>query len=131
MARKREQIENDSIARENELFDAFKLSEVDRTAVRDFLFFPLKSSTHPAALLISHNSFAIFLAEQIFGVAFVKDGGSKKQLVTVREVFERLIFLRLKAVYSPAEIVARTSEADWMRGAVLSLARAKEKDDSK
>ena len=131
MARKREQIENDSIARENELFDAFKLSEVDRTAVRDFLFFPLKSSTHPAALLISHNSFAIFLAENIFGVAFIKDDGSKKQLVAVREVLERLIFLRLKAVYSPAEIVARTSEADWMRGAVLSLARAKEKDDSK
>lgn len=116
LAGKREQIENDSVAGEKELFDRFKLGENDRAAVREFLLFPLKHSTHAGALLFSHNSFAIFLAEQLFGVAFVKDVGSKNQLVSVREVFERLIFLRLKTVYSPAEIVARTSESAWMRG---------------
>ena len=117
LERKRGQIENNSMAGEKELFDAFKLSEETRAAVRDFLHFPLKNSTHPGALLVSHNSFAIFLAERILGCTFVRDTEKKTQLISVREVFERLIFLRLKAVYSPAEIVARTSEADWMRSA--------------
>lgn len=118
LAKKRKQIESEEVAGENELFEAFYLSANDRLAVKDFLAFPLKNSTHPAALLVSHNSFAIFLAERVLGVAFVKEGGSKKQLVSVREVFERLIFLRLRAVFSSAEIIARTSEAGWMRGAV-------------
>ncbi len=128
LAKKRRQIENDLVAGENELFDAFNLSAKDRLAVKDFLRFPLENSAHPAALLVSHNSFAIFLAERILGVAFIKDGGSKKQFVSVREVFERLIFLRLKAVFSPAEIVVRTSQAGWMRGAGdASSAHAKKK----
>ncbi len=42
----------------------------------------------------------------------------------MREVFERLIFLRLKTIYSPAEIIARTKEADWMRGADIRRAKA-------
>jgi hypothetical protein len=127
LAKKREQIENDKIAGEKELFDAFNLSEKDRAAVKDFLLFPLKNSAHPAALLVSHNSLAIFLAEQILGVAFVKDDSSKKQLVSVREVFERLIFLRLKSIYSPAEIIARTSFADWMRGAKVNHSKTEKK----
>ena len=105
----------------------FNLSEKDRLAVKDFLAFPLLSSTHPAALLVSHNSFAIFLAERVLGVAFVKNGGSNKQLVAVREVFERLIFLRLKAVYSPSEIIARTVSADWMRGAKAKPSKSENK----
>jgi len=116
LTRKREQIENNSVTGEKQLFDAFRLSENDRVSVCDFLRFPLKNSTHPAALLVSHNSFAIFLAEKIFGVAFAKDGNSNKQLISVREVFERLIFLRFNAVYSPAEIIVRTNESVWMRG---------------
>lgn len=127
LAKKRKQIENDLVAGENELFDAFNLSAKDRLAAREFLCFPLENSAHPAALLVSHNSFAIFLAEQILGVAFVKDNGSKKQLVSVREVFERLIFLRLRSIYSPAEIIARTAFADWMRGAEASCSTAEKK----
>jgi hypothetical protein len=96
--------------------NTFKLSEKDCFAVKDFLRFPLKDSVHPAAMLFSHNSFAIFLAERVVGNAFVKDGKSKKQLISVREVFERLIFLRLRIVFSPAEIVAHTASKTWMRG---------------
>lgn len=127
LVKKRNQIENDAVKDEIELFDAFNLSEKDRVSVKDFLLFPLKNSAHPAALLVSHNSLAIFLAEQILGVAFVKVNGSKKQLISVREVFERLIFLRLKSIYSPAEIIARTAFADWMRGTNANCAKIEKK----
>lgn len=130
LAKKREQIETRAVNGEGELlFEAFGLSDEDATAVKEFLAFPLQNSAHPAALLISHNSFAVFLAEKVFGYAFAKKGGennhSKKQLIAVREVFERLIFLRMKTVFSPAEIVARTASAEWMRGAdAMRTARA-------
>jgi hypothetical protein len=120
LEKKRKQIERDSIPGENELLTALNLSKDDVAAVKQFLLFPLETSAHPAALLVSHNSFAIFLAEQIFGHAFARGTDSQKQLVAVREVFERLIFLRMKAVYSPAEIVARTASHEWMRGANAS-----------
>lgn len=130
LAKKREQIESDVFQGERELFEALKLEDEDIVVVKKFLAFPLEASDHPAALLFSHNSFAIFLAEQIFGSAFVKNDNqkaapeSKQQLIAVREVFERLIFLRMKTIYSPAEIIARTSEAGWMRG--VDAGRAKE-----
>lgn len=127
LAKKRNQIENDEIAGEKELFDAFNLSEKDRAAVKEFLAFPLKNSNHPAALLVSHNSFAVFLAEQILGIAFVKNNSARKQLISVREIFERLIFLRLKSIYSPAEIIARTAFADWMRGTNANCAKIEKK----
>jgi len=130
LAKKREQIETNAINGERELFQAFNLRQKDIEAIKKFLTFPFENSDHPAALLFSHNSFAIFLAEKIFGYAFVKNtkktdkDAFKKQLIAVREVFERLIFLRLKAVYSPAEIIARTNEADWMRGIDAGSAKA-------
>ena len=127
LAKKRASIEADSVPGENELFDAFNLSEEMRSAVKNFLAFPLRNSAHAGALLISHNSFAVFLAERIFGCAFVKNTNSQKQLVAVREVFERLIFLRMKAAYSPAEIIARTASREWMRGADASNAQAEKK----
>ena len=130
LAKKREQIENNAVNGERELFQAFNLKREDIAAIKNFLAFPLQNSNHPAAILISHNSFAVFLAEKIFGYAFVKnkkkEGGdnSKKQLVAVREVFERLIFLRLKTIYSPAEIIARTESKEWMRGVDARRAKA-------
>lgn len=133
LAKKREQIESDEIKGERELFNAFNLAEKDIAAVKEFLRFPLEIATHPAALLFTHNSFAVFLAEKILGYAFVKKGeeasgrNSRKQFVATREVFERLIFLRMKAVYSPAEIIARTAEADWMRGAEAGRAQAEKR----
>lgn len=127
LTKKRATIEADQVSGENELLGSFNLSEKDRAAIKNFLAFPLQNSKHPAALLVSHNSFAVFLAEKIFGCAFVKTGDSKRQLVAVREVFERLIFLRLKAVYSPAEIVARTASKDWMRGAEAHHANKEKK----
>ncbi len=127
LAKKRALIEGDSIPGENELLAAFNLSKDDIAAVKKFLRFPLENSAHPAALLVSHNSFAVYLAERIFGHAFVKNTNTQKQLVAVREVFERLIFLRMKAVYSPAEIVARTEAKEWMRGADANNARAEKK----
>lgn len=123
LAKKRGQIEADEIIGEKELLGAFNLTEKDRAAVKDFLAFPLENSRHPAALLVSHNSFAVYLAEKIFGYAFVKNNGSNRQLIAVREVFERLIFLRLKTIYSPAEIIARTASKDWMRGADAGRAK--------
>lgn len=120
LAKKRLQIENDSVRGEAELLRAFGLSEDDIWAIKDFLAFPLKNSTHPAAIIFSHNSFFIFVAEKIFGYAFEKKSNGlsrqKPQLVSTREVFERLIFLRMRTIYSPAEIIARTACADWMRG---------------
>jgi len=127
LAKKRGQIEADQVSGENELLGSFNLSEKDRAAVKNFLAFPLQNSKHPAALLVSHNSFAVYLAEKIFGYAFVKTIDSKRQMVAVREIFERLIFLRLKAVYSPAEIVARTATQEWMRGANANKATEEKK----
>ena len=127
LEKKREQIERDCIPGENELLGAFNLSKDDVAAAKKFLYFPLETSAHPAALLVSHNSFAVFLAEKIFGHALVKNTDSQKQLVAVREVFERLIFLRMKTVYSPAEIVARTASQDWMRGASAGRAQEEKK----
>ncbi|MGI8544650.1 MAG: DUF6915 family protein, partial [Aridibacter sp.] len=133
LAKKREQVENDAVNGERELFKAFNLEREDIAAIKKFLAFPLETCDHPAALLISHNSFAVFLAEKIFGYAFVKNNkkeradNSKKQLVAVREVFERLIFLRLKTIYSPAEIIARTESKTWMRGANAGHAQEEKK----
>jgi hypothetical protein len=103
------------------------LSEETSAAVKQFLRFPLETSEHPAALLVSHNSFAVFLAERMFGHAFARNTDSQKQLIAVREVFERVIFLRMKAVYSPAEIVVRTASQEWMRGANANDAQAEKK----
>ena len=127
LAKKRALIEGDSIPGENELLGAFNLSKDDAAAVKKLLRFPLETSEHPAALLVSHNSFAVFLAERIFGHAFARNTASQKQLVAVREVFERVIFLRMKAVYSPAEIVARTASQEWMRGANAGNAQSEKK----
>ena len=124
LAKKRGQIEADEIIGEKELLGAFNLTEKDRSAVKAFLAFPLENSRNPAALLVSHNSFAVYLAEKVFSYAFVKNNGSNRQLLAVREVFERLIFLRLKTIYSPAEIIARTTSKDWMRGADAGRAKA-------
>lgn len=130
LAKKREQIEAGAVNGERELLsDKFGLTDEDANAVKEFLAFPLRNSAHPAALLVSHNSFAVFLAEKILGYAFAKKGGgkrdSKKQLIAVREVFERLIFLRMKTVFSPSEIVARTAQTEWMRGTdAMRTARA-------
>lgn len=123
--RKRKQILADEIKGETELLDAFNLSIEDISAIKAFLAFPLKQSTHPAALFFSHNSFAIFLAEKLLGVALTKKSNctdrvnSKKHLISTREVFERVIFGRMKVIYSPAEIIARTAQSDWMRGKYL------------
>ncbi|MGC2236047.1 MAG: hypothetical protein WA584_07790 [Pyrinomonadaceae bacterium] len=126
--KKRSQIETDAVSGENQLLDSFQLSEKDRAAVKNFLLFPLKNSKHPAALLFSHNSFAIYLAERILGWAFIKaKKNGQEQLVSVREVFERVIFLRLKTIFSPAEIVARTESKEWMRGADANKAQAEKK----
>ena len=133
LVKKREEIETDAVKGERELFEAFNLKREDIAAIKKFLAFPLETCDHPAALLISHNSFAVFLAEKIFGYAFVKNNkkesedNSKKQLVAVREVFERLIFLRLKTIYSPAEIIARTESKEWMRGANAGHAQEEKK----
>lgn len=127
LAKKREQIESGEVKGETEMLEAFNLTEQDRTSVRNFLHFPLKYSNHPAALLISHNSFAVFLAERILGCAFIKNNTDQKQLISSREVFERLIFLRLKSIYSPAEIIARTSSKDWMKGVDAGKAQAEKK----
>lgn len=127
LVKKREQIERECIPGENDLLGAFNLSEETRASVKKFLRFPLENSEHPAALLVSHNSFAVYLAERVFGHAFVKNTKAQKQLVAVREVFERLIFLRMKAVHSPAEIVARTASQEWMRGANAGRAQEEKK----
>lgn len=122
LAKKSQQIGTNGLKGERELLNAFNLSNKDIYSIKSFLALPLKQSTHPAALLFSHNSFSIFLAERLFGVALIKNNthaskpNSKKQLVATREVFERLIFLRMKVIYSPAEIIARTAQTDWMRG---------------
>lgn len=133
LEKKRAQIETGNIPGENELLTAFDISEKDRAAVKTFLAFPLENSAHAGALLVSHNSFAIFLAERILGCAFVKenknpkDDNPKNKFVAVREIFERVIFLRMKAIYSPAEIVARTASREWMRGADAGNAQAEKK----
>lgn len=133
LAKKRGQIEAGATSGESELLTkAFGLTDEDANAVREFLAFPLRASAHPGALLVSHNSFAVFLAEKIFGYAFTKKSNgkrtSKKQLIAVREVFERLIFLRMKTVFSPAEIIARTASMEWMRGADAMRKAGKEKE---
>ncbi len=131
--KKRALIEAEKVPGENELLAGFNLNEKDIAAVKSFLDFPLKNSAHPAALLISHNSFAIYLAEKILGFAFVKKSASqsnknsKNRLVAVREIFERVIFLRMKQIYSPAEIAARTASREWMRGADACKAQAEKK----
>lgn len=122
LKRRYDLVESGEVPGENELLRAFNLKRDDIIRIKSFLNRPLESSPHPAALLITHNSFGVFLAEKLFGCAFVKDCGkvadddSKQRLVAVREVFERLIFLRMKSVPSPAEILARTATEEWMRG---------------
>lgn len=129
LVKKREQIEADEIKGEKELLNTFNLSDEDISAIKSFLALPLQNSKHPAAILFSHNSFGIFLAEKHLGVALTKNtkdtnrANGKKRFISTREVFERVIFGRMKVIYSPAEIVARTAETDWMRGKVSEKKR--------
>ena len=133
LQKKREQIERNEISGENELLGAFNLSEETCAAVRRFLAFPFENSAHPAALLISHNSFAVYLAERVLGCAFLKTNKNaeadapKNNLIAVREVFERVVFGRMKQIYSPAEIIARTASSEWMRGANANKSNAEKK----
>lgn len=121
LVKKREQIEADQVPGENVLLAAFKLSEKDRVSLKAFLDFPLKKSSHAGAMLVSHNSFAVYLAEKFLGVAFVKagtnlnDANPINSLVPVREISERVKFHRMKMIYSPAEIIARAGMQVWMR----------------
>ena len=72
LAKKREQILADEIKGETELLDAFNLSIEDISAIKAFLALPLRHSNHPAALLFSHNSFAIFLPKRFLDMLLPK-----------------------------------------------------------
>lgn len=89
------------------------------------------------AALITHNSFGIFLAEQLFGVAFklgeVRNSTSEKTkkedrarlvpyLVSTRSIAEDLVEARMGWIPTASQVAAHTRLKLWMRGSEVRAA---------
>lgn len=77
----------------------------------------------PIAQLVTHNSFGIFLAEQLLGTTLelTKEDGSPR-LVPVRSIAEDLVIARTGYIPAAASVAASIPLRGWMRGANLATA---------
>lgn len=74
----------------------------------------------PIAHLVTHNSFGIFLAEQLLGTTLEmtkEDGSAHSQFVPLRSVAEDLVIARTGYIPTAANVAASVPLRRWMRGA--------------
>jgi hypothetical protein len=74
-----------------------------------------------AAAMITHNSFGIFLAEELFGTTLLLTHGNGQRLapslVSTRAVAEDLVYARIGSIPPARHLAARVRLKLWMRGA--------------
>lgn len=70
-----------------------------------------------AADLVTHSSFGIFLAEQLFGPTMtVRGKGGRERLISTRSPAEDLVHARMGWIPTASALPARTRLRLWMRG---------------
>jgi Domain of unknown function (DUF6915) len=79
-----------------------------------------------AAALITHNSFGIFLAEELLGTAITltetKDSGQLQQIVSTRSAAEDLVYACIGFIPPAGNLAAHTRLRLWMCGTEVSAA---------
>ena len=77
-----------------------------------------------AADLITHNSFGIFLAEELFGTTITLSGktrsGNQPQFISTRSAAEDLVYARIGSIPPAGNLAAHTKLKLWMCGAEVS-----------
>ena len=73
-----------------------------------------------AADLITHNSFGIFLAEELLGTTITLSGktcsGNQPQFISTRSAAEDLVYARIGSIPPAGNLAARTKLKLWMCG---------------
>jgi hypothetical protein len=79
-----------------------------------------------AASLITHNSFGIFLAEELMGTVITlttKDNSQRRrQIISTRAAAEDLVYARIGSIPPAGHLAARISLKPWMYGTEVSAA---------
>src|SRR5215468_2722902 len=74
-----------------------------------------------AAAMITHNSFGIFLAEELLGTVIslseMNDSRQVPQVISTRSAAEDLVYARIGSIPPAGNLAARTRLKLWMRGA--------------
>ena len=79
--------------------------------------------------LITHNSFGIFLAEELLGttLSLTANGASPSSLISTRSAAEDLVYARLGFIPAAGNLAARTRLKRWMCGSeVVGALRARQ-----
>lgn len=84
--------------------------------------------------LITHNSFGIFLAEELLGTTITltdcRGLNQTPQLISTRSAAEDLVYARLGSIPPAGNLAARTRLRLWMRGSEVGVAlTARRKDE--
>jgi len=79
-----------------------------------------------AAAMITHNSFGIFLAEELLGTAIAitdtNDSRQATQIISTRSAAEDLVYARIGSIPPAGNLAARTRLKLWMCGTEVSAA---------
>jgi hypothetical protein len=100
----------------------------DYLALIDFFDMPYEfAPDNPdAAALITHNSFGIFLAEELLGtvIPLTETNHSRQfpQIVSTRSAAEDLVYARIGLIPPPGSLAAHTRLKLWMCGAEVGAA---------
>src|SRR5262249_53244763 len=89
-----------------------------------------------AAEMITHNSFGIFLAEDLFGTTITLAGASESsrslQIVSTRSAAEDLVYARIGSIPPAGNLAARARLRPWMCGTEVGFAlKARLKNERK
>lgn len=90
-----------------------------------------------AAAMITHNSFGIFLAEELFGTTFPLTNGNDQRsapsIVSTRAIAEDLVYTRIGSIPPAGHLAAHVRLKLWMRGAEVypALHQRREYDGQK
>jgi hypothetical protein len=100
----------------------------DYLALIDFFAKPCAfAPDHPdAAAMITHNSFGIFLAEELLGTAIalteMNDSRQVPQVISTRSAAEDLVYARIGSIPPAGNLAARARLRLWMCGTEVSAA---------
>jgi hypothetical protein len=109
----------------------------DYLALIDFFDKPCEFAPESpgAAAMITHNSFGIFLAEELLGtvipLAETNDSRQSTQIISTRSAAEDLVYARVGSIPPAGNLAARARLRFWMRGtevgAALKIRRTNER----
>lgn len=110
----------------------------DYSALIEFFDKPREfAPERPEAAMITHNSFGLFLAEELFGSTFplTRDNTHlpAPSIVSTRAIAEDLVYARIGSIPPAGHLAARVRLKLWMRGANVcpALRQRRESDRQK